>query len=334
MQPNSNAWTGDVLIRGDALFIVVAALAFDALIGDPDWLWRRLPHPVVWLGHLIGWLDRTLNRESWSQQQRKMAGVGATILLVAVAGLTGWLVETALPRTMLGNLVLALLASVLIAQRSLYQHVAEVRSAFADEGLTGAREAVAMIVGRDPDRLDEAGVCRAAIESCAENFSDGVAAPAFWLALLGLPGLIVYKAINTADSMIGHRSARYQSFGWPAARLDDLVNYIPARLSGVLLAIASPIANGTIKTSLQIMYRDAPKHRSPNAGWPEGAMAAALGLALAGPRRYGDRVVDDPFLNDEGRRDAWPDDIGRALDLYAAACLFEAAAYAALALVV
>ena len=181
-----------MLIRGDALFVVVAALAFDALIGDPDWLWRRLPHPVVWLGHLIGLLDRTLNRESWSQQQRKIAGIGATVLVVAVAGLTGWLVETALPRTMLGNLVLGLLASVLIAQRSLYQHVAGVRSAFAEEGLAGAREAVAMIVGRDPDRLDEAGVCRAAIESCAENFSDGVVAPAFWLALLGLPGLIVY----------------------------------------------------------------------------------------------------------------------------------------------
>jgi len=192
LPPNSSAWTGDVLIRGDALFVVVAALAFDALIGDPDWLWRRLPHPVVWLGHLIGLLDRTLNRESWSQQQRKIAGIGATVLVVAVAGLTGWLVETALPRTMLGNLVLGLLASVLIAQRSLYQHVAGVRSAFAEEGLAGAREAVAMIVGRDPDRLDEAGVCRAAIESCAENFSDGVVAPAFWLVLLGLPGLIVY----------------------------------------------------------------------------------------------------------------------------------------------
>ena len=191
-----------------------------------------------------------------------------------------------------------------------------------------------MIVGRDPDQLDEAGVCRAAIESCAENFSDGVVAPVFWLALLGLPGLIAYKAINTADSMIGHRSPRYESFGWAAARLDDLVNLIPARLSGLLVAIVAPIAGGTTGTALRVMWRDAAKHRSPNAGWPESAMAGALGLALAGPRRYGERIVDDPFLNAEARKDAMPGDIGRALDLLVAACLLEAAAYAALALVV
>jgi adenosylcobinamide-phosphate synthase len=191
-----------------------------------------------------------------------------------------------------------------------------------------------MIVGRDPDQLDEAGVCRAAIESCAENFSDGVVAPVFWLALLGLPGLIAYKAINTADSMIGHRSTRYESFGWAAARLDDLVNLIPARLSGLLVAIVAPIAGGTTGSALRVMWRDAAKHHSPNAGWPESATAGALGLALAGPRRYGERIVDDPFLNAEARKDAMPSDIGRSLDLLVAACLFEAAAYAALALVV
>ena len=191
-----------------------------------------------------------------------------------------------------------------------------------------------MIVGRDPEQLDEAGVSRAAIESCAENFSDGVVAPVFWLALLGLPGLIAYKAINTADSMIGHRSPRYESFGWAAARLDDLINLAPARLSGLLIAIVAPVANGSIKVSFNVMQRDAAKHRSPNAGWPESAMAAALGLALAGPRRYGERVVDDPFLNAEARKDAKPDDIGRALDLLVAACLLQAAIYAVLALVV
>ncbi len=248
--------------------------------------------------------------------------------------MAGFLVQTTVPQTPLGNVAIALIASVFIAQRSLYQHVAKVRSAFAEGGLAGARGSVSMIVGRDPALLDEAGVCRAAIESCAENFSDGVVAPVFWLALLGLPGLIAYKAINTADSMIGHRTERHDSFGWAAARLDDLVNLIPARLSALLLAIAAPIAGGSVNTSLRVVKRDASKHRSPNAGWPESAMAGALGLALAGPRRYAEHLVADPFLNAEATKEAVPDDIDRALDLYAAACVIEAAAYAALALVV
>jgi adenosylcobinamide-phosphate synthase len=323
-----------VLIWSDTLFVVVAALAFDALIGDPDWLWRRLRHPVALIGSFIGFLDRTLNLDTRPPVQRKLAGVGVVILLLAISASFGFLIEMALRQVAFGNLLVGFVASMLIAQRSLYQHVARVRSAFADGGLAEARRAVSMIVGRDPDQLDEAGVCRAAIESCAENFSDGVVAPVFWLALFGLPGLIAYKAINTADSMIGHRSTRYESFGWAAARLDDLVNLIPARLSGLLIAVAAPVARGTTAAALRVMWRDAAKHRSPNAGWPESAMAGALGLALAGPRRYGERIVDDPFLNAEAHKDAKPADIGRALDLLVAACLLEAAAYAALALVV
>jgi adenosylcobinamide-phosphate synthase len=323
-----------MLIWGDTLFVVVAALAFDALIGDPDWLWRRLPHPVALIGSFIGLLDRTLNLDTRSPGQRKLAGVGVVILLLAISALSGFLIEMALRQIAFGNVLVGLMASTLIAQRGLYQHVARVRTAFADGGLAEARRAVSMIVGRDPDQLDEAGVSRAAIESCAENFSDGVVAPVFWLALLGLPGLIAYKAINTADSMIGHLSPRYASFGWAAARLDDLVNLIPARLSGLLVAVVAPVASGTIATALGVMWRDATKHRSPNAGWPESAMAGALGLALAGPRRYGERIVDDAFLNAEARKDATPSDIGRALDLLIAACLLQAVAYAALALVV
>jgi adenosylcobinamide-phosphate synthase len=323
-----------VLISGSGLFIVVAALAFDALIGDPDWLWRRLGHPVAWIGALIGVLDRGLNREDRSQQQRKLAGIASMAAMVAVSVAVGVLVQTTVQRLPMGNIMLALIASIFIAQRSLYQHVAGVRLAFAEGGLAGARKAVARIVGRDPEQLDEAGVCRAAIESCAENFSDGVVAPVFWLALLGLPGLIAYKTINTADSMIGHRTERYKSYGWAAARLDDLVNLVPAQLSALLLASAAPIAGGTIGNSLKVVKRDASKHRSPNAGWPESAMAGALGVALAGPRRYATHMVEDPFLNAEATSPAVPDDIGRALDLYAAACVIEAAGYAALALVV
>jgi adenosylcobinamide-phosphate synthase len=322
-----------VLIWSDTLFVVVAALALDALIGDPDWLWRRLPHPVVLMGSFIGFLDRTLNFETRSPAHRKLAGVGVVILLLIISALSGILIVAVLRQLAFGNVLIGLAASVLIAQRSLYQHVSRVRSAFADGGLVEGRRAVSMIVGRDPDQLDEAGVCRAAIESCAENFSDGVVAPVFWLALLGLPGLIAYKAINTADSMIGHLNTRNGSFGWAAARLDDLVNLIPARLSGLLVAIVAPVARGAISTALNVMWRDAAKHRSPNAGWPESATAGALGLALAGPRRYGERTVDDIFLNAEARKEATPNDIGRALDLLLAACLLQAAAYAALALV-
>jgi adenosylcobinamide-phosphate synthase len=329
-----NAWTIEVPIPGGALFIVIAALAFDALIGDPGWLWRRLAHPVALIGALIDYLDRRFNREDRSPQQRKFAGIASTAVMVAIAGSVGALIQAITQPLPAGNIILALIASIFIAQRSLYQHVARVRSAFARGGLTEARQAVAMIVGRDPEQLDESGVCRAAIESCAENFSDGVVAPVFWLALLGLPGLIAYKAINTADSMIGHRTERHASFGWAAARLDDLANLVPARLSALLLAVAAPIAGGSVGKSWGVVRRDASRHRSPNAGWPESAMAGALGLALAGPRRYAEQVVEDPFLNADAIDQAAPDDIGRALDLFAAACAIEAAGYAALALVV
>jgi len=324
------------------LIVAVIALALDALFGDPDWIWRRLAHPVVLIGGLIAWLDRWLNRENWSRRARKVTGILTVLLLVVITGVTGYLIEISLRQTQgsyqgshfVPIVALGLVASVFLAQQSLYRHVARVRSAFATGGLTAAREAVAMIVGRDPESLDESGVARAAIESCAENFSDGVVAPVFWLALLGLPGLVIYKAINTADSMIGHRTPRHRDFGWAAARLDDLLNFVPARLAGVLIALAAPVARGSIVTSLRTMRRDARRHRSPNAGWPESAMAGALGLALAGPRRYAESVVDDPYLNAEGRIDAAPHDISRALRMLVAAYAIEFAIYAALALLV
>lgn len=315
----------------ESLTIVIGALILDAVIGDPAWLWQRLPHPIVLIGRLIDSLDRSLNREQWTPGQRKAAGIAAIVALVTIIGLSGFLIERLLLALPAGPLWVALVASIFIAQRSLYQHVAEVATAFATGGLTEARRAVAMIVGRDPQQLDQSGVCRAAIESCAENFSDGVVAPVFWLALLGLPGLIAYKAINTADSMIGHRSVRHEAFGWAAARLDDAVNLVPARLAGLLFALVAPIAGGRVSSSLRIMARDASLHRSPNAGWPESAMAGALGLALAGPRRYATYSVEDPFLNPEGRRDAAPSDIDRALRMLITACVLQAVIYAVLA---
>jgi adenosylcobinamide-phosphate synthase len=312
----------------DTLLVVLAALAFDALIGDPDAVWRRVPHPVAWQGALIGWLDRRLNRDDDWAGKRAVLGVLTVAVVCGASAGAGALVEALLGPLPFAWLWLGLVASVFIAQRSLYEHVARVSAAFGAGGLPAARRAVSMIVGRDPESLDEAGVARAAIETTAENFSDGIVAPVLFLALFGLPGLFAYKALNTADSMIGHRTPRHEAFGFPAARLDDVANLVPARLSGVLLALAGarPL------TALRVMWRDARLHRSPNAGWPESAMAGSLGLALAGPRRYGARLVQDPFLNAEGRRDAAAADIDRGLSVYLRALALHGALYAVLAL--
>lgn len=321
-----------MLSWSDTLVITLIALAADAIIGDPDWLWRRLAHPVAVIGRTIAALDRALNRETWTPARRRLAGVATILLLTIAALLAGYAIEAMIPRGPAGNIALGLLASTLIAQKSLYQHVARVHAAFSMGGLAAARDAVSLIVGRDPNSLDESGVSRAAIESCAENFSDGVVAPTFWLATLGVPGLLAYKAINTADSMIGHRSDTYRDFGWASARLDDLVNLVPARIAGLLLVFAAPLARGSMASALRTMWRDARNHRSPNAGWPESAMAGALGIKLAGPRRYAEGLVDDPYLNVNGR-DATPADIRRALRVLAAACGIQFAIYITLACV-
>jgi adenosylcobinamide-phosphate synthase len=312
------------------LGVLLAALVIDALAGDPRWLWRRIPHPVALMGKVIAGLDRSLNRDHHSPTIRRAAGVAAMAAIVVALVVAGHLLSQLLDRFEGGWIVSALMASVLIAQRSLYDHVADVRTELDHGGLEAGRKAVSMIVGRDPAVLDADGVCRAAIESCAESFSDGVVAPAFWFALFGWPGLLVYKAVNTADSMVGHRTARHEHFGWAAARLDDVLNLAPARLSAVLISLAAPAAGGSIMRSAAVAWRDAGRHRSPNAGWPESAMAGALGVALAGPRRYAERVVVDPFLNSGGRRNANAGDIGRALRVYVLACALHVGLYAAL----
>jgi len=317
----------------DTLVLTMVALVADALIGDPDWLWRRLAHPVALIGRAIAALDCALNRETWSPARRKLFGIITILLLIIASLLLGYAIEAIIPRGITGNIALGLLASTLIAQKSLYQHVARVHAAFNTGGLAAARDAVSLIVGRDPHSLDESGVSRAAVESCAENFSDGVVAPTLWLALLGLPGLLAYKAINTADSIIGHRSDKYREFGWASARLDDLVNLVPARIAGLLLALAAPAVRGALVSALRTMWRDARKHRSPNAGWPESAMAGALGLRLAGPRRYAEGLIDDPYLNTDGR-DAAPADIRRALRMLVAAGGIQFAVLAMLTLLV
>ena len=298
----------------DLCAVLTLALLLDWLIGDPKALYRRVPHPVVLFGRLVGRLEAELNRG----EARRLRGVAAILLTAGLAASVGALLTRIFGALPFGWLIEILAVATLIAQRDLYDHVAAVARALDRDGLYGGRMAVAHIVGRDPQSLDAAGVGRAAIESCAENFSDGVVAPVFWYLLLGLPGLMAYKAINTADSMIGHTAPRYRRFGWAAARTDDLVNLIPARIAGGLLALAAfPWAEAG--NAWRAMWRDAHKHRSPNAGWQEAAMAGALGLALNGPRRYGGVIKDDPWMGD-GRSAVTSDDIRRALKLYAIAC--------------
>jgi adenosylcobinamide-phosphate synthase len=288
-----------------SVLIAFISLVAERIAGYPDWLFRAIGHPVTWIGRLISCLDRTLNLASSPDAKRRLCGVLALLVIVSVPAAIAFAIETLLAHVAFGFLATALFASSLLSQRSLGEHVEAVAVALETGGLEAGRTAVSMIVGRDPEQLDEAGVSRAAIESLAENFSDGIVAPALWLGVGGLAGGAAYKSVNTADSMIGHRTPRHEAFGWASARFDDLVN-LPAFL----------VKGADAHAGWQAIRRDAAKHRSPNAGWPEAAMAGALGIALAGPRVYGGVTVDDSFMGEGGRRDADAADIRRALKLY------------------
>lgn len=297
------------------MFATLALLAavIEAVAGYPEAIYRAIGHPVTWIGRLIAWCDRTWNSEEASFETRRLGGVATVVLLLGVSIGVGLLLTCILPHVVL----VAILASALLAQRSLDTHVAAVAEALEKEGIDAGRRAVSMIVGRDTAQLDEAAVSRAAIESLAENFSDGVVAPLFWMVVAGLPGALAYKAINTADSMIGHKSDRHLAFGWAAARLDDLVNLPASRLAALWLALA-----GLSCRAVAIVWRDANRHDSPNAGWPEAAMAGALGLRLNGPRIYDGEMTDHPWVG-EGRTEATAADIRAALRLYRFACALE-----------
>jgi len=318
----------------DPFFALLAGLALDAVAGEMRLLFRFFPHPVVAIGGVIAVLDHRLNREARGGNALRVRGALVVLVVVAIAALCGWLVLMLSRLGRWGWLIEVFAIGVLVAQRSLYDHVFAVCRALETGGLAAGREAVSKIVGRDPNSLDEYAVARAGTESLFENFSDGVVAPAFWYLLLGLPGLFAYKAVNTLDSMIGHRNARYIDFGAFAARLDTAANFVPARLAALIIAAAAAVApQGSPAASLKTMLRDARKHRSVNAGWPEAAAAGALGLALAGPRRYGTELVNDPWIGD-GRARVTPADMRRALYLFVAACLVHAALIAILAIVV
>src|SRR5579872_5763907 len=298
---------------------MVVALAIDAGLGWPERLFRLIGHPVAWLGRLIDVSDRSWNRDTDPSGLRCAAGIVAALTVTALPTSLAWLLQAQLDAGWSGVVILGILAWPLVALRSLHDHVAAVARPLQSGDIKAARSEVSHIVGRDSDNLDEAGVARAAIESLAENASDGIVAPVFWGTLFGLPGIVGYKAINTLDSMIGHRTPRHEAFGWAAARLDDLANFIPARLTGILFSLVS----AELRIAMWCMVCDGPRHRSINAGWVEAAMAGALGVRLSGPRNYHGGVANEPWLNADAR-DPLASDIGRALKLYRRAMLLLA----------
>ncbi|TAN62625.1 MAG: cobalamin biosynthesis protein CobD [Magnetospirillum sp.] len=310
----------------DPLLLLFMAIAVDAALGEMGWLFRVVPHPVVMIGRTVAALDRRLNKPERSETDRRLRGallaLGMAAMALAVGGGVAALART-LPHFWL---VEVFIAATLLAQRSLFEHVHDVAKALSDGGIEAGRYAVSRIVGRDPQSLDEHGVARAAIESLAENFADGVVAPVFWYAAAGLPGLLLYKTVNTLDSMVGYRNDKYRAFGMASARLDDLLNLIPARLAGLMLALAAPfVPKGKPVAAVVTMITDARHHRSPNSGWPEAAAAGALGLALGGPRKYPGLVVDEKWIG-SGRARAGIADIHRALHLFTVACVMDAGA--------
>ena len=277
--------------------VLVIAMLLDAAFGEPAWLWQRLPHPAVLMGRLIGWCDDRFNGGT----ARKLKGCAVLVGLMIVAGLLGWMLS------LLGPIIATLIAAILLAQRSLVQHVRAVADGLR-QSLAQGRRNVAMIVSRDTAEMTQASVARSAIESAAENLSDGVIAPAFWFLVAGLPGLLIYKIVNTADSMIGYKTPRHVDFGWAAARMDDLLNLIPARLSALLIALP-----GGVLPQMRVIAADAALHKSPNAGWPEAAMARSIDVALAGPRAYGGVMQQFAWVNGAGARLIGPVQIDAAI---------------------
>jgi adenosylcobinamide-phosphate synthase len=306
------------------LLVLVLALLLDRIVGDPAWMWVRVPHPVALFGRAIGYFDMRMNVESLSGAKRKRNGVIAITALLVLSVATGLVLHWFFALFGLVRILLEVgCVAIFLAQKSLADHVGAVAKALRDEGLQGGRAAVSHIVGRDPETLDEPAVCRAAIESLAENFSDGVVAPALWFAVFGLPGLFFYKMLNTADSMIGHKSEKYIDFGWASARLDDLANWPAARFSILLIAVGAGIRRGmaACRAAIRVAIRDGGLHRSPNSGRPEAAMAGALNVQLAGPRIYSGVVVREPMINGDGRDVATIQDVEDGVSVFYASCM-------------
>jgi adenosylcobinamide-phosphate synthase len=305
------------------LYVLLFALVVDRAVGDPEDAWKRVPHPVVLFGKGVSFFEKHFNRRGLDERDRRTYGMMSILALLIASVMAGLMLSRLFSYAgVFGILAEILIVAILLAQKSLADHVFAVGEGLRKEGIVGGRRAVSMVVGRDPNSLDRAGVCRAAIESLAENFSDGVVAPAFYYALFGLPGLFAYKMLNTADSMIGHKTPRYRQFGWASARLDDFANWPAARLSTLFLAVGAWIRRGrpSARKSISVALRDHGLHRSPNSGWPESAMAGALDIALAGPRSYAGEQVMEPMQNSAGRNNIGPTDIDSAIEVFWSAC--------------
>jgi adenosylcobinamide-phosphate synthase len=315
----------------DPLILLLLALIVEAYVGEAKFIFKTVRHPIRIIGDVIGFFDTKLNREDRAERDRAFRGALVVAVIIILAISVGWSVSWLSLNHPLGWIIEFLGLVSLLSARNLYDHVRDVAKGLR-KSVNEGRSAVAHIVGRDPDNLDGPGVARAAIESLAENFGDGLIAPVFWYALFGFPGILVYKAVNTLDSMIGYKSPRYRAFGMTAARLDDVLNLIPARLAGLFIVFASVfVPTAKPAQALKVMLRDSRLHRSPNAGWPEGAMAGALSLSLAGPRHYNKQTINDPWIGG-GKTDVTPKDISKALYLYSIACLINAMWVSAIAI--
>ncbi|MDJ0949516.1 MAG: cobalamin biosynthesis protein [Alphaproteobacteria bacterium] len=324
--------TGIFAERPTILLLLLAALVLDGLLPNMPWLFRAVPHPVTMIRSFTALLDRKLNRERRGEDTRLVRGLLLVVLVIALAGVLGWMLDTLFGRIPYGWVAEVALLVMLIAQRGVFDRTGRISRALKADRVAEARAEVRALVGRDADALDSYGVARAAIEACADTFAKSVVGPAFWYVLLGLPGLLMYVSVKSMDREIGFRSPRHAAFGLAAARIDDAAGYIPARIAGVLLSLAAaavPTANPA--AAIRAILRDAGKHPSPNDGWPEGALAGALDLALAGPRSYGGRKIDEPWLG-TGRARTTAADVTRARYLFAVACLLHAGMIGGLAL--
>lgn len=309
------------------LLILLLAIILDMVVGDPDWLWRKLPHPVVGFGKVISVLDQRLNRIRDNREMRKKLGMLALAIMLLLALIAGLLLVGLLQQFgIIGFAIEIVIVAVLIAQKSMSDHIMAIIEPLSKGDIESARTAVGMIVGRQTVEMETSDVARSSIESLAENFSDGVVAPIFWYAILGLPGIFMYKMLNTADSMIGHKTVEHEEFGWASAKLDDVANWLPARISALLIAMAALISLSvqSFKNAIWTVLNNAPLHRSPNAGWPETAMAGALGIVLSGPRTYNGKITHEPYLNPTGRLKLTHLDLEAASKLFWLACIIEA----------
>lgn len=295
--------------------IILLSLVIDAVVGDPRWVYRYVAHPVVWIGRMIEYCDRWWNRETFTVQTRYGLGCMMVLGIVTIVFFCAYFFEYVIGYIfgygIIYVVIVGVVMSIFMAQRSLYEHVLGVVGELECGDMVGARRRLGMIVGRNTEDLDREGIVRATIESCTENFCDGVVGPVFWCFLGGLPGLVVYKAVSTCDSMVGYRNVRYRGFGWASARLDDVLNWIPARISAILLFLSMYRTDRDY--SWRDIVRDASRHVSPNAGWSEATAAYVLGLALGGPRYYGTECVVLSWMNGRGEKKAKPRDIYRTL---------------------